>query len=200
MSKKKENICILGLGGHAVSCIDLIESTKKYKIVGLISKKNENLSNKNFFNNYKIIGSDDDFKKIFKFCKNITIGFSSYKNLDLRYKIFNKLKTVGFKLPIICSQNSYVSKNVEIGEGSQIFHGVTINKNSTVGKNCIVNSHSLIEHDVRLQNNTHISTGVTVNGNCDIGKNTFIGSGSILRENLLIKEKSFIKMGTILKK
>ena len=35
----RKKICVIGTGGHAVSCIDLIESTKKFKIIGVISKK-----------------------------------------------------------------------------------------------------------------------------------------------------------------
>ncbi len=197
---RKKKICILGTGGHAASCIDLIESTKKFNIIGVISKNNKiSLGNK-FLDDYDIIGSDDDYKKILKLCNNLALGISFYKNISLREKIFNKFKKIGFNFPTICSPKSYVSKNVKIGEGTQIFHGVTINKNSNVGKNCIINSHSLIEHDVEIGNNTQISTGVIINGGCNINKNSFIGSASVLRENISIKEKSFIKIGSIIKK
>ncbi len=197
---RKKKICVIGTGGHAVSCIDLIESTKKFKIIGVISKKNEKGINNKFLKDYNIIGSDDDYKKILKLCNNLVLGISFYKNLYLREKLINKFKKIGFNFPTVCSPRSYVSKNVKIGEGTQIFHGVTINKNSRVGNNCIINSHSLIEHDVTLGNNTQISTGVIINGGCNINKNSFIGSGSVLRENLSIKEKTFIKMGSIIKK
>ncbi len=197
---RKKKICVIGTGGHAVSCIDLIESTKKFKIIGVISKKNEKKTDSKFLNKYNIIGSDHDYKKILKLCNNLVLGIAFYKNLQSREKLIRKYKKIGFNFPTICSPRSYVSKNVKIGEGTQIFHGVTINKNSIVGNNCIINSHSLIEHDVRLGNNTQISTGVIINGGCKINKNSFIGSASVLRENISIKEKSFIKMGSIIKK
>ena len=96
MNKKIiENICILGSGGHATSCIDLIESTKRFKIIGIIIKKNENLLSKKF-NNYNIIGTDNDYKKILKVCKNIAIGISFYHNLILRDKVFKNLKKLIF--------------------------------------------------------------------------------------------------------
>ena len=40
MSVENE-ILIFGCGGHAKSIIDLIDSTNKYKIIGLVGKKNE---------------------------------------------------------------------------------------------------------------------------------------------------------------
>ena len=46
-----KNILIYGAGGHCVSLINLIEQSKKYKIAGIIGKKNE-LNDKIL--NYKI--------------------------------------------------------------------------------------------------------------------------------------------------
>ena len=48
---KKNNlqkICILGSGGHSTSCIDLIESTNKFEIIGIISQKNDKKNDKKF--------------------------------------------------------------------------------------------------------------------------------------------------------
>lgn len=196
---KRNKVIIYGDGGHASSCIDLIESTKKFKIIGLISKKyfKNNLKK---INTYSIIGSDKDLLKFKKITKNIVIGISFYKDLTKRKKIISKLKNMGFCFPIIRSPLSHISKGVKIGEGSQIFHKVIVNKNVVIDNNCIINNQSLIEHDVKIKNNTQISTGVIVNGGCVIGQNVFIGSGSILRENLNIKSGTFIKMGSILKK
>lgn len=192
-------IWILGSGGHAKSCVDLIESTKKFKIIGIISQKKNKTSQK-FLKKYKIMDTENDYKKIYKVCKNIAIGIAFYKNLPLRDKVFKNLKKIGFKLPIIISPRSYISPGTVVDEGTQIFHGVTINKNVNIGQNCIINSHSLIEHDVNIEKNSQVSTGVIVNGGCVIKKNSFVGSGSILRENIKLKENSFIKMGTLLKK
>tara|TARA_B100000795_G_C22712584_1_gene404157 strand:+ start:351 stop:932 length:582 start_codon:yes stop_codon:yes gene_type:complete len=192
---KKNKIIIYGDGGHATSCIDLIESTNLFKIIGIVSNKSFKT-----FNSYPIIGTDRELSNLKKITKNIVIGISFYKDLKKRNQIFSKLKNLGFNIPTLCSPLSYVSKGVKIGEGSQIFHRVVINKNVIIESNCIVNNQSLIEHDVEIKNNTHISTSVTINGGCTIGQEVFIGSGSILRENLRIKNNSFIKMGSILKK
>ena len=180
---KKDKIIIYGDGGHATSCIDLIESTKKFKIIGVVSNKKFKT-----VDTYPVIGNDKELLNLKKITKNIVIGISFYKDIKTRTKIFSRLKKLGFNIPTICSPLSYISKNVKIGEGSQIFHRVVINKNVVIENNCIVNNQSLIEHDV------------TINGRCTIGQSVFIGSGSVLRENLKIKNNSFIKMGSILKK
>ena len=200
---KKNNlkeICIIGSGGHATSCVDLIESTNKFKIVGNISLENNKNKEKKFLKKYQIISVNKDYQKIFKVCKNLVIGIGFYKDLSLRDKMFKDLKKIGFRLPIICSPKSHVSIGAKIDEGTQIFHGVTINRNVIIGKNCIINSHALIEHDVLIEHNSQVSTGVIINGGCIVKESSFIGSGSVLRENIVIKKKSFIKMGSIIKK
>jgi hypothetical protein len=37
----KENIILIGAGGHALSCIDVIEQENKYSIHGLVGLKDE---------------------------------------------------------------------------------------------------------------------------------------------------------------
>ena len=71
---KKDKIIIYGDGGHATSCIDLIESTKKFKIVGLVS--NKNLKS---INTYPVIGNEKELTNLKKITNNIIIGISFYK-------------------------------------------------------------------------------------------------------------------------
>lgn len=187
----KKNIVLIGDGGHCNSCIDVIESTNKFKIVGLISK------NKKFDikkDKYKYIGEDRDLSKIFKKFKYAHITIGQIKNLDLRKKLFDKLKKIGFKLPTIISKYSIVSKNAKIGEGSIIMHNAVVNYNAEIGKNCIINTKAVIEHDSTIGAHTHISTSCTINGGNYIGEQCFIGSGTITKENTKIKNKSYIKM------
>ena len=58
-----KKLFLLGAGKHAESCIDVIESTKKFKIIGLIGKKSE-LGKK--VCGYKVIYKDEDIKLLNK--------------------------------------------------------------------------------------------------------------------------------------
>ena len=169
-----QKITLIGAGGHAVSCLDVILSSNKFKIKGYVSN-NENYS----FTKKKIkwLGNDKYLKKINK-NENVFIAFANIgkKNLKNRIKIFNKLKKLGCKFPIIKSSRSYISKNSIIGEGS-------------IGRNCIINTKSLIEHDTIIGDHTHISTGVIVNGSCKIMSESFLGTGSIVLNNVNLKKK-----------
>ena len=78
----RKKIIIIGAGGHAKSCIDLIQSTKKYKISGLIDLKKPRKK----ILGIKVIGTDDDLKDIFKSIKYAAIGIGSVKKLQIRKK------------------------------------------------------------------------------------------------------------------
>lgn len=193
MSKKK--LFIIGSGGHASACIDLIESINKFKIVGIFS--DDKKVKKKF--SYSVIGTAKDIFKYKKTAINVVLGFGSIYNLKKRHNVYLKLKKAGFKFPTIISKNSHVSDRSKILEGTQIFHNCTVNAGSIISENCILNNNSLIDHDCKINENVHISTGVTLNGTVIVKKNSFIGSGSVIRDNIKIKSDSFIKMGSVIK-
>lgn len=192
---KKIKVLVIGSGGHAKSCIEVIESVKKFKIVGLIDKEVNKRVGK-----YKVLFTDKDIHKIKKSSINLVLGIGSLKNLKKRNIIFQRFKKFGFQFPRVISNNSFVSKNAFIGEGTIVFNHALINTGSVIGKNCIINNKSLIEHDSFIGDHVHISTSVTINGNCKIGQNSFIGSRAVLKNDITIKKNSFVKMGTIIKK
>ena len=191
----RKKIIIIGAGGHAKSCIDLIQSTKKYKISGLIDLK-KNLGKKIL--GIKVIGTDDDLKDIFKSIKYAAIGIGSVKKLQIRKKIYTKLKKIGFKTPSIFSPISYVSKYSKVEDCTMIFHKTIINANVKIGKCCLINSNTLVEHDVNISEFSNIATNVTLNGGVRVGSGCFVGSGTVVRENIKLKKNSFIKMGSII--
>ena len=192
MQKKK--LLIIGSGGHAKSCIDVIENIKDVKIIGIIDD-----TKKKKLGKYKVICKLNNISKIKKLTKNLVLGVGGLKNNLIRERIFNKYKKLGFTFPVLISRHSVVSKETRIDEGTIIFNHVFINSGSIIGKNCIINNKSLIEHDVIIHDHCHISTGVIVNGNCEICEGSFIGSGSIILNNLKLKKNSFIKIGTVKK-
>ena len=189
----KKKILLLGAGKHAESCIDVIEMTKKYKILGLIGKKNEIGK---IVCGYKVIYDDHDISKLKNKNIDVLVSLGQIKSATKRKKFFNILKKNSINVPKIISPKAHVSKFSKIEEGTIVMHGAIINSNAAIGKNCIINSNSLIEHGVKIGNNCHISTSTTINGGVMIEDEVFVGSGSVLREEISIKKKSIVPMGT----
>ena len=190
---KKKPLILIGSGGHAKACIDVIENEAKFYIYGIIDnkKKGELLG-------YPVIGKDKDLKKYFKKVKHLLIGVGQIRDNKIRPRLYKLGKSLGYKFPKIFSKKSHISKNSEIEEGTIIFHDVIVNSAAKIGKNCIINNKCLIEHDVLIGNHCHISTGAIVNGSSKIGDNSFIGSGALISNSKLLPSDSFVKIGSII--
>ncbi|UCD84843.1 MAG: Gfo/Idh/MocA family oxidoreductase [Deltaproteobacteria bacterium] len=72
-------------------------------------------------------------------------------------------------------ESSYVDDNVEIGEGTRIWHFSHILKGSRIGKNCIIGQNVTIGQDViigdrcKIQNNVSVYKGVRVEDEVFVG-------------------------------
>jgi len=190
----KEKIILIGGGGHCRSVIDVIELTNKYKIIGIVDSK-ENIGKKVL--DYEAIACDDDLEELYKTYKNAIITIGHIKSNDLRVKLYNKLKAIGFNLPVIISPLAHVSKYSFIDEGTVVMHHALINANVKIGKNCIINTKALIEHDCVVEDNCHISTASVLNGGVVVKENTFFGSNATSKEYIYIE--GFIKAGSLAK-
>lgn len=187
------NLVLFGGGGHCLSCIDVINSTKVFKIKKIFDLKAKKIKNLE-------VSNEIDISQILKITKNAHISFAFIKNVSHREKLFKKLKKNGFLFPVIKSPNSYISKNSKIEEGTILMHHTMVNYGSYIGKNCIINTKSLIEHGVKIEDNCHISTGVIINGDSIIKKKTFIGSGTVINHRIIIGENCIIGSNLNIKK
>jgi len=189
-----QKILLIGGGGHCKSVIDVIEQESKFIIAGIIDKKE--LIGQEVLG-YKIIGCDSDLEKLFEKYKYAIVTVGQIKSNNIRVKLFNKLKEIGYKLPTIVSPLAYISKYAIIEEGTVIMHYAFVNAGAKIGKNCIINTKALIEHDAVIGDNTHISTATVINGGVVVKEDSFIGSNTTTREYIEIG--GFIKAGGVVK-
>jgi len=191
-----KKIILIGAGGHARSCIDVIEQSKKYKIFGLIDNK----KSKSKIFGYSIVGTDKELKKISRKVSNAIVCIGQIKTAKTRIKLYEKALKYNFKLPVIISPYSYVSPHAKIDEGSIIMHGAVVNAGVVIGRNCIINSNSNIEHDVNIGDHCHVAPGAVLNGSVKLESGGFVGSGSIIREKIKIGINSVVGANTFLNK
>ena len=188
----KEKIILIGGGGHCKACIDVIEQARTFQIAGIVDVP-EKLHQKIL--GHEIIATDDDLPHLVKEYGYCLITLGQIKSPDRRIKLFEALKNMGAKLPVIISQHAYISKHVEVGEGSIIMHQALVNAGVKIGSNCIINNKTLIEHDAIIGNHCHIATCAVINGGVKVGSGTFFGSNSVSKEYIEIGENSVIGCG-----
>jgi sugar O-acyltransferase (sialic acid O-acetyltransferase NeuD family) len=187
-----KEIILVGGGGHCRAVIDVVESSDKYIIAGIIDKK-ELIGSEVL--GYKVIGCDDDLPKLRERIENAIVTVGHLKSNDLRKKLFAKLKELDFTLASIVSPLAHIAKGASVDEGSVVMHGAIVNSNSTIGKNTIINTKALVEHDCVVEDNSHISTGVLLNGEVMVKEGSFVGSGAVVIQGSVVD--GFIKAGNV---
>ncbi len=192
MAAPNNTLILIGAGGHAVSCIDAIESQGIYKIQGLIGESGEVGAIRS---GYSVLGCDADLAKFAGTVDYALVAIGLGPSPEKRKELCEYVSRLGFKFPVITPRTSYISPRASIGVGTVIMHGVTINSAADIGSHCIINTNALIEHEVTISNYSHISTGVIINGGVRVGQDSFIGSGSVLKQGISVGEKCFIGMG-----
>ena len=190
-------LLLIGGGGHCHSCIDVIESTEGYEIVGVV----EHLGGPTApVLGYPVVGSDDQLGELLTKCTTVLITVGQITSPVTRIRLYEFARSAGAIFPVIVSSYAYVSKHSEIREGTIIMHGATVNAGAEIGVNCIVNSQALVEHDAVVGSHSHISTGARLNGGVTIGEGSFVGSGAIINQGVTVGAGCIIVSGSVIRR
>ena len=165
----KKSILLVGAGGHARACIDVIEQEERFVVEGMVGLPFEVGSR---ILNYPVLGTDKNLPSLLGNYKNALIAIGQIETPELRMRLFDLLQQNKYILPVIVSPHAYVSPHAILGEGTIVLHGAVINAGAVVGKNCIINSQSLVEHDVVIADHCHVATSATINSGVRIGAGT----------------------------
>ncbi len=187
-------LIILGGGGHAKSCLDVILRCPDISIKGILDSR---IPKGQTVMGVPVLGTDDDLPEYLGRGFTFFIGIGQIKSPKRRMELFAFLKEKGEQLPPILSPEATVSSFAFIDEGSIVMHHAVINSEAKIGKNGIINTGAIIEHDVVIGNDVHISTGAIINGECRIGDRCFIGSRAVLNHGVVVASDSILGAGTV---
>jgi sugar O-acyltransferase (sialic acid O-acetyltransferase NeuD family) len=188
----KPGLILIGAGGHARACIDVIEQQGQYQIVGLVSLPEEMHSQ---HLGYEVIATDDALPQLAQTTLYALITTGQIKTAKLRMRLYQQATQCGFQMPVIISPTAHVSRHATVGAGSIVMHGAIVNAGAMVGNNCIINSCALLEHDTTVEDHCHISTGAILNGGVSVGAGSFIGSGCLVKEGISIGKDCLVGIG-----
>ena len=192
-----EKIVLVGAGGHCKVIIDIIKSASKYDIVGVTDKAYD-YGEEKLVLDIPIIGDDSILEELYNTgVKNAFVCIGALQNIVVRDKIYIKLKTIGFNIPVLIHKDAMVSPYANIAFGTCVMAGAIINPGAFIGENCIVNTGAVIEHDCKVRRNTHISPKACIAGGVNVGQNTHVGMGSSIIQAVHIGNNVIIGAGAV---
>lgn len=189
----QKELIIIGagsVGGHIAS--NLQEYSKDYKLLGFLDDDPKKLNTQ--FVGFPVLGKVDS---ISSYNSEISVIVGIAFPL-IKFQIIEKLRSLGFhNFPSLISNASWVSKNIQIGEGCIVYPGTSINYNTSIGDFVVFNMNCAIGHDCKIGNNISFAPGVLVGGNTSIGDLTQMGIGSQCLQGINIGAKATVGAGTV---
>lgn len=193
-----EKILILGMGGHAKSIVDAIEREQKYEIAGYVVNEYSGGASDN---KYPVLGNDSDLQNLYlQGIHNVVVGIGYLGKSNLRKSIYNKLKEIGYNLPVVCDPSAILASSVSVGEGTFIGKGAILNTDSQVGKMCIINTGAIVEHDCKVGDFSHVSVGTVLCGEVTVGTQAFIGANATVIQGQKVADSCIVGAGEVIRK
>ena len=188
---KREKIVIVGYGGHAKSIIDSIKRADNLDIFGYTDIEDKHMD-------IQYLGNDDRLQQLYdEGVRNIAFGLGYMGESDIRESLYERVKAIGFQLPVITDPTSTIAIDAEIGEGSFIGKHAVVNAASRIGKLCIINTGAIIEHENVIGDYTHVAVGTVICGNVHIGNRCLLGANSTIIQGVTIQDHSIIGAGSV---
>lgn len=193
----KEKVFIFGASGHAKVIIDIVERQGAFDIAFLIDD-NPALKDTSVFG-YKVLGGMDDIDRLTE-SSRISKCIIAIGNNRVRELVDKRLASDGIHTVCAVHPSAQISRGSVVGEGTVVMAGAVINADARIGRNVIVNSASVIEHECVIGDYAHIAPGVKLCGNVKVGSRSLVGVGSSVIPNLKIGSDVVVGAGsTVLK-
>lgn len=180
---------MVGFGGHAKSVADCIERQRKYKIVGYTDLEMHT-------SKYTYLGTDAVLRSCYdRGIGNAAVGLGYMGKGAVRTELYERLKAIGYNMPIIMDPSAIISETAQIGEGSFIGKSAVVNAEAIIGKMAIINTKALIEHECVVGDFTHVAVGAVLCGQVEVGKEVFIGANATIIQNMHVPSNTVIPAG-----
>lgn len=123
------------------------------------------------------------------------VGVGSFGVAPARQRLFDSLLATGLAPLAVRHPSAIVSLSAALGEGAQLLAGCVVNPRAEIGRNCIINTCSVIEHDCRIGDHVHVAPGVVLAGAVTVGDGAHIGLGASVREGVHVGARAIVGAG-----
>ncbi len=114
-----------------------------------------------------------------------------------RFHTAQKLKGRGIQPLSLISEHGLLDQPHYCGEGVQVMPGAVIHKFCSVGRQCILNTNSTVDHECKLGDGVHVMGGASIAGRVTIGDFSTIGTNATILPNLNIGRNVFVGAGAV---
>jgi len=193
----KNAILLVGHGGHARMCLDIIRRRGEYEPIGLIVPDGSDDSEigKEVFG-APVVGTDSDLEAFRKDGIRYAVNaLGAVKEPALREEIYKRINKADFQVPPLIHPDATVEPSAVIEEGVHVMAQAVVGSNARVARNAIINTGAIVSHDCFIGAHSHIAPGAVLGGDVRVGERSLIGMGVTVYLGLRIGNDVIIRNG-----
>ena len=115
-----------------------------------------------------------------------------------RLAVHAYLTDMGISPISITHHTAWVDETVILaGGGDQVLAMAAVGVDVLLGKQCIVNTNTTVDHDSRVGDGVHVMPGATIAGQVVIGNEAVVGSNTTVLPNIRIGDGALVGAGAV---
>ncbi len=170
---------ILGASGHGKVVAEIAE-LNGYTNIEFFDDRWPELQN---VEHWPVKGNSETLLKV---ASHFDLTVIAIGNNEVRLEKQKLLSIAGAKFSVLEHPRATISRHSQLGVGTVVMAGAVINPFVKVGKACIINTASTIDHDCSLADGVHVSPGCNLAGGVTVGEGTWLGIGSQVKQLISI--------------
>lgn len=188
-------LLIIGAGGHARAVLDVVAARGEHVVAGLIDDFRPVGSSSL---GYSIVGGEAQVASLLAQLAVdevfIAIG-DNFQREAMSARLMDRLGHL--ELATLVHPSAVLGRDVSIGSGTVVMAGCVIGGGSRIGRGCVVNTSSSLDHEGELGDWSSLAPGVVTGGRVSVGRRSFVGLGAKLKQGVVIGDDTVIGAGSL---
>ncbi len=193
----RTKVVLLGAGGHARVCFDILKQDEAVELLGVFSP--DLTDGEIWLEDYRCQGDDSNAEELLRSQAGIVcvngLGFlpksSARKRLAKRFESYRFLTLQHY--------SAVISSSVKADAGVQFMARSCVQYGTKIAQHSIVNTGAQIDHDCRIGAFCHLAPGSIICGDVIIEDEVFIGAGAIVTQGVTVGKGAVIGAGVTVK-
>ena len=116
---------------------------------------------------------------------------------NVRMKLHHLMQSKNLMPVSFAEQSASICRSAIYGEGLQVMPSAIVHIDVKIGRQCIINTRALVEHDCVLKDGVEIGPGAVLCGRVHVGENSWIGANATVRPRVTIGDNAIVGAGAV---
>ena len=150
-----------------------------------------------------IVGSDDHVLTLPVAATELANGRGNRatrtsSGLSGRRGLFERFVALGYGFPVIAHVSAVIASDVSPAEGAQMMAGSIVQPGGRIGRNVLINTRAVVEHDCQVGDHSHIAPGAVLCGGVAVGEEVHVGAGAVVLGGVRLGARSVVAAGAVI--